>query len=296
MKLEVFEYLIAIEKYGSLNKAANNLFVSQPNLSNVIKTFENELGYPVIYRNHQGVHFTDKGKQVLLIAHNMVKEKEKLMNLNLDHQKIAFKISIGNGDYALSPIYYLLKQQSFQDEINITIVNCAVWESLENVYNQIIDIAYFIIPKSMKLEIEKYSESHHLKLYQIIESTCQIELRKNHPLLENFSKEGLWNYPFVDFVNQRPNAYEEYQQYINPHKIIEVDHHSLRKKIICETDAFSIGLPSSDPIQNHSHTVGIPTPELKMYICEVRRQSDKDHLLFNQLRNIIEKNLGKIYL
>lgn len=45
MKLEVFEYLIAIEKFGSLNKAATNLYVSQPNLSNVIKSFENEIGY-----------------------------------------------------------------------------------------------------------------------------------------------------------------------------------------------------------------------------------------------------------
>ena len=28
MKLEVFEYLIAIEKYGSLNKAAKHLYMS----------------------------------------------------------------------------------------------------------------------------------------------------------------------------------------------------------------------------------------------------------------------------
>ena len=37
MKLEVFEYLIAIEKYGSLNKAAKHLYMSQPNLSNLLK-------------------------------------------------------------------------------------------------------------------------------------------------------------------------------------------------------------------------------------------------------------------
>lgn len=291
MKLEVFEYLIAIEKYGSLNQASQNLFVSQPNLSNVIKTFENEIGYAVIYRNHQGVHFTDKGKQVLMIAHHMIQEKEKLLNLNLDHKKISFKISIGNGDFALAPIYHFVKQQTFKDEVDITIMNCAVWEAVKKTYHQIIDIAYFIIPKSMKKEIEEYSQSHHLIFYQLKELTCQIELRKNHPLLDNFTKEGLWNYPFVDFVEQRPNAYEEYQQYINPNKLIKVDHHSLRKKIISETNAFSIGLPSSDSTQNSLHIVGIPTPELKMLICEIRRDSDKDYLLFNQYRQIIEKNL-----
>lgn len=48
-----------------------------------------------------------------MIAHNMVKEKEKLMKINLNHQKVSLKISIGNGDYALKPIYHILNQQSF---------------------------------------------------------------------------------------------------------------------------------------------------------------------------------------
>ncbi|MCD8028809.1 MAG: LysR family transcriptional regulator [Erysipelotrichaceae bacterium] len=164
MKLEVFEYLIAIEKFGSLNKAAQSLYVSQPNLTNVIKSFESEIGYSVLYRNHQGVQFTDKGKQVLLIAHNMMKEKEKLMNINLDHQNISFKISIGNGDYALTPIYELLQKQTYKDYVDITIMNCAVWEALEKTYNQSIDIAYFIVSKSALKEINDYIESHHLLL------------------------------------------------------------------------------------------------------------------------------------
>ena len=88
MKLEVFEYLIAIEKFGSLNKAAKRLYVSQPNLSNVIKNLENESGYTIVDRNHKGVYFTEKGKQVLMIAHNMMKEKEKLLNINLEHKRL----------------------------------------------------------------------------------------------------------------------------------------------------------------------------------------------------------------
>lgn len=50
-----------------------------------------EIGYKIIYRNHQGVQFIDKGKQVLMIAHNMVKEKEKLMKINLNSSKSIIK-------------------------------------------------------------------------------------------------------------------------------------------------------------------------------------------------------------
>lgn len=294
MKLEVFEYLIAIEKYGSLNKAAKHLYMSQPNLSNILTSFENELGYSVIYRNHQGIHFTEQGKEVLLIAHNIMKEKENLMNINFDHKKISLKISIGNGDYALSPIYKMLNNQTVQDEVQITIINCSVEEALEKTYQHVIDVAYFIIPRSIENQVREFALSHHLMIRCLKDICCQINVRENHPILNNFSKERLWNYPFVDYINQRPNAYDTYQQYINPHKIIEVDHHSLRSKIVSETDAYTIGIPMSNKMKESLHIVGVPTPELTMQIYEIRRESDKDNILLNQYYQMIEQELFKL--
>ena len=120
-----------------------------------------------------------------MIAHNMVKEKEKLMKINLNHQKVPLKISIGNGDYALKPIYHILNQQSFQDEINITILNLAVWDALESLYQQTIDLAYLIIPAFMKKEMIAYCQNHHLLFNQLKELTYQINLRQNHPLFDH---------------------------------------------------------------------------------------------------------------
>ena len=95
----------------------------------------------------------------------------------------------------------------------------------------------------MEKQVKDFALSHNLIIYCLKESVCQINVRENHPILNDFSKERLWNYPFIDFINQRPGAYDTYQKYINPHKTIEVDHHSLRSKIVSETDAFSIGIP-----------------------------------------------------
>lgn len=120
-----------------------------------------------------------------MIAHNMVKEKEKLMKINLNHQKVSLKISIGNGDYALKPIYHILNQQSFQDEINITILNLAVWDALESLYQQTIDLAYLIILAFMKKEMMAYCQNHHLLFNQLKELTYQINLRQNHPLFDH---------------------------------------------------------------------------------------------------------------
>lgn len=185
----------------------------------------------------------------------------------------------------------MLNEQSERDEVNITILNCSVSEAPEKTHDRTIDAAYFIIPASMEDSVRDYCLSHRLLITRLKELTCQINVRENHPILGNFTKEQLWNYPFVDFINQSPFAYDVYQRYINPNKIIEVDHHSLRSKIVSETDAFSIGVPLSGKTKETLHIIGIPTPELKMQIYEIRRQSDKGSALFNRYRHIIEKDL-----
>lgn len=291
MKLEVFDYLIAIEKYGSLNQAAEHLFVSQPNLTNIIRSLESELGYPVLSRNHRGVQFTERGKQVLLIAHNILREREKLAEVGRVNRSLSLKISIGNCDEILDELCADTAKTEAGDEIDLTILNLPVMEALENVYRQTIDLACMIVPTDMDRAIRDYAESHGLQTFFYPELLCQISLRKNHPLLKaGFSKEGLWNYPFVDFIDQYPEAYGPYRQSINPKKVIRVDHYSLRSKIVAATDAYSIGIYR--PGANTRGLVSIPTPDLKMHLVEIRREADQNNAVFNSLRKRLESRLA----
>ena len=47
MDIKYFEYVIEIVECGSINKAAQNLQMLQPNLSVCIKNLEQELGFPI---------------------------------------------------------------------------------------------------------------------------------------------------------------------------------------------------------------------------------------------------------
>ena len=58
----------------------------------------------------------------------------------------------------------------------------------------------------MEKQVKDFALSHNLIIYCLKESVCQINVRENHPILNDFSKERLWNYPFIDFINQRPGA------------------------------------------------------------------------------------------
>lgn len=58
-------YLIAVEKYGSISRAARELYTSQSSISTSIKTLETELGLELLRRGTKGVHITAEGQYIL---------------------------------------------------------------------------------------------------------------------------------------------------------------------------------------------------------------------------------------
>lgn len=59
------ERLFVIEKQGSFSKAADQLYISRSALVQWVKQQELELGFPIFYRDHRGVHPTEMGKHFL---------------------------------------------------------------------------------------------------------------------------------------------------------------------------------------------------------------------------------------
>lgn len=78
MNLKQLEYVIEISKCGSMNKAAQNLYVSQPSLSGAIKQLERELGFDVFARKSSGIELTSEGKMLLLSARMIVEESQRI--------------------------------------------------------------------------------------------------------------------------------------------------------------------------------------------------------------------------
>lgn len=65
MNLRQLEYFVAIAEHGSLTQAAEQLLVSQPSLSQQIKTLEEELGGALLERLPRGVRLTAAGQALL---------------------------------------------------------------------------------------------------------------------------------------------------------------------------------------------------------------------------------------
>ena len=61
MTLQQLRYASTISEMGSLNKAAEVLYVSQPSLSSAMQELEKELGILIFHRSGRGVSLTNDG-------------------------------------------------------------------------------------------------------------------------------------------------------------------------------------------------------------------------------------------
>jgi len=88
MRVEHLRYLVEVADCGSMSKAAKNLFVTQPAISNAISTLEHEIGWPILERTGSGVQPTTKGKLVVddarLILRLIHDWNDVLDSVNLD--------------------------------------------------------------------------------------------------------------------------------------------------------------------------------------------------------------------
>lgn len=106
MQIEHLRYFQAVAKYGSMNKAAQAMFCSQPTITNAIKSLEEELEAPLLMRTGKGVKPTALGNAVL--------QDVGLMLGYLDRWKQLAHIDSGNNPIVITmtgtaPRYDLVK-------------------------------------------------------------------------------------------------------------------------------------------------------------------------------------------
>ena len=79
MTLQQMRYAIAIAECGSLNKAAETLYIAQPSLSLSMQELERELGITIFNRSGRGVTLTQDGAEFLLYARQIYSQYESLL-------------------------------------------------------------------------------------------------------------------------------------------------------------------------------------------------------------------------
>ena len=101
MTFQQLEYIVEISKCGSINKAAQKLFLSQSGISTAVRELESELGIALLARSNRGVEFTPEGKEFLSYAVSLLEQKRWIEGL------------YGEARNSAAPVRFLVSSQRY---------------------------------------------------------------------------------------------------------------------------------------------------------------------------------------
>ena len=200
MTLQQIRYILGVSKSGSLNKAAEKLFVSQPSISSSIHDAEDELGFQIFNRTARGVKPTEKGAAFIRDAKDFYLHYENLLKKYTSTIKKTFSVSALY--YAFARKAFVQIVQDFSDE-DYDFAFCEKKASLviADVANESSTIGILYLSDSNREEINRSLKANKLEFHHLIECNAFVYLHEKHPLAkrESISLKELQDYRFITF-------------------------------------------------------------------------------------------------
>ena len=152
IKMEQLYYLTQIAKYGSINKAAESLYMTSSAISASMKKLEKECGDDILERTYSGVKFTENGKLVLEQAKKILSMVNALKLPAEPKCKVKHKLYIPRQLFKMLSKKILSASSNVLEEFDIVEV-----EDVEQCRQQIseMDVMIDVIRKDVKFKYDK---------------------------------------------------------------------------------------------------------------------------------------------
>ncbi|MFU0833548.1 MAG: HTH lysR-type domain-containing protein [Oscillospiraceae bacterium] len=202
MTLQQIYYMITISEAGSLNKAAEILYVSQPSLTNAIKEVEKEIGITIFNRTGKGVTLTNDGTEFLLYARQVYNQYNILLEKFGKSKTLKKKFGVSTQHYSFAVKAFVEMVKSFDtSKYEFAIRESKTRDVIHDVSTLKSEIGILYLSDFNRKAILKLLASNHLEFHKLIDCNAYVYLWKGHPLANeksiHFSQ--LNKYPCLSF-------------------------------------------------------------------------------------------------
>ncbi|KKO52509.1 LysR family transcriptional regulator [Paenibacillus sp. DMB20] len=231
MNIENIEAFVYINHYGSFNKAADVLFLSQPTVTARIQSLERELDCRLFDRLGKQIHLTDKGRQFLPYAQQILQTFQKGKHHLQSNQAMPNVLRIGStvsiSNYFMPQLLMVLNRR-FPD-IHFKLTTAPTEELAVKLSAKDIDFAF--VRKLMNPAFQSYP---------FFEDPIRLYVYKDHPLAtaERASIRDLRHERLVFFECgsldwlRIHRVFENLEQ--QPDIVFQVDNSETAKKLVLE--------------------------------------------------------------
>ncbi len=258
MNLLYLQYAVEIEKTGSINKAAENLYMGQPNLSRAIKDLETSLGITIFARSSKGMVPTPEGEEFLHYAKKLLKEVDIIENLYKDERTKLhrFAISVPRASYIAHAFAAFSKKVGKWPKTELFYKETNALRAVKNILEQDYDLGIVRYACKNHVNFKKLFEEKGLEFETITEFTYRLVMSRSHPLAaaEEIRYAELTPYteiahadPYVPSLSMSAVKKEELPDNAN-HRIFVFERASQFELLSENTDTFMWVSPVPEPI------------------------------------------------
>lgn len=262
--LQQLKYVIEVSRSRSISKAAQNLFISQPSLSNAIKELEIEIGIAIFLRTNKGIILTTEGSEFLGYARQVVEQAALLENRYSNAQSLQqhFSVSAQHYAFAVSAFVRLLKEYN-QEEYEFTLRETKTYEIIADVKNLRSEIGILYVNDFNKKVIYKFLEEGNLIFHQLFEADPHVFISAQNPLAKQdfVTLSDLMPYPYLSFEQGDYNSFyfsEEILSTISRPKNITVSDRATLFNLLIGLNGYTISTGVISHKLNSKDIVAVP--------------------------------------
>lgn len=270
MTLQQLKYVITISKSGSMHTAADELFITQPNLSKAIKDLELEMGITIFNRTNKGVLLTDDGTKFLSYARQVVEQANLLEDIykNKESIKRIFAISSQHYGFVVNAFVKLVETLG-KDTYEFSLRECKTYDVINDVKDGRSELGVIYFSRFNSEIMKKVISSNGLSYEFLFEAKPHVLLSKNHPLSskESLTLDDLDAYPRLSYDQGLNNSfyYSEEPHALEPvSKAIVVSDRATLFNILIGLNGYTIssGMISSSLDGNNIISIPLETDEV----------------------------------
>ena len=281
MTLQQLRYLIAISEHGSINAAAQSLYISQSNLSTAVKELERELGITIFTRSNRGVTLTNDGTELLGYARQVVEQADMLESRYEKGRAGSMHLAVSTQHYYFSLQAFInVAEKCASERYDFVLRECATGQIIEDVRTFRSEIGILYLDSFNSRVLKRAMADADLAFFPLFDAQVHVFVGEGHPLAKRASVklEDLAPYPRYSFEQGTVNSFyysEEPFGYLRHDRNIRFSDRGTLTNLLTSFNGYTIstGVLSSEM---HSGIVSIP--------LEVEERMQVGYIMHNERR------------
>lgn len=181
MTINQLEYFLVCARCGSVTKAAEELYTTQPHVSMVIKSLEKELGVTLFYRKARGVELTKEGRRIYPYAANTLKNTAFIFSACKENAHASLRIAANSSSHMTALLADFYQRYPGRD-LFLQYTECKTEDILTFVSEQEYDLGFLFVPEHKKPALIQMLKHRRLEFAPLCTADLVLYVGKEHPL------------------------------------------------------------------------------------------------------------------